>query len=107
MDACTDRFSLNVFICAHYRCRPSCAFVSVHAATLITKAALLKPFFIFTGFCLRAMTPAKIRLVSAAMGKKGTNIANLSEEIGISRATLYRHVSATGEIRAAGQKILK
>jgi DNA-binding phage protein len=53
------------------------------------------------------MTPAKIRLVSAAMGKKGTNIANLCEEIGISRATLYRHVSATGEIRAAGQKILK
>jgi DNA invertase Pin-like site-specific DNA recombinase len=53
------------------------------------------------------MTPAKIRLAAAAMGKKETNIANLCEEIGISRATLYRHVSATGEIRPAGQKLLK
>jgi DNA-binding phage protein len=33
------------------------------------------------------------------MGKPDTNIGELCEERGISRQTLYRHVSPTGEIR--------
>ena len=39
------------------------------------------------------MTPAKIRLASAAMGKRGTVVSDLCQELGITRATLYRHVS--------------
>jgi DNA invertase Pin-like site-specific DNA recombinase len=52
------------------------------------------------------MTPAKLRLAAAAMGKKGTVVADLCEELGIARATLYRHVSSTGEIRGAGKKLI-
>jgi len=52
------------------------------------------------------MTPAKLRLAQAAMGKRGTVVANLCEELGISSQTLYRHVSPTGELRTEGKKII-
>jgi DNA invertase Pin-like site-specific DNA recombinase len=52
------------------------------------------------------MTPAKIRLAMASMGKKDTNVGALCKELGITRQTLYRHVSPTGELREAGQKVL-
>ena len=43
------------------------------------------------------MTPAKLRLAMAAMGKRETNVGDLCRELGITRSTLYRHVSPTGE----------
>src|SRR5450631_2224695 len=46
------------------------------------------------------MTPAKLRLAQAAMGKRGTIVADLCEELGVSSQTLYRHVSPTGDLRA-------
>lgn len=52
------------------------------------------------------MTPAKIRLASAAMGKRGTIVGDLCIELGITRATLYRHVSPTGALRDDGKKIV-
>jgi DNA invertase Pin-like site-specific DNA recombinase len=52
------------------------------------------------------MTPAKLRLATAAMGKKGTIVADLCDELGITRATLYRHISPTGELRRDGKKAL-
>ncbi|GAA1681114.1 TniR protein [Citricoccus zhacaiensis] len=52
------------------------------------------------------MTPAKIRLAMASMGKKDTNVSALCKELGITRQTLYRHVSPTGELREAGNKVL-
>ncbi len=42
----------------------------------------------------------------AAMGNPETNVGELCEELGISRQTLYRHVSPTGEIRADGARVL-
>src|SRR5262245_9569879 len=45
------------------------------------------------------MTPAKLRLATAAMGNRETNIGDLCRELGITRSTLYRHVSPTGELR--------
>jgi lambda repressor-like predicted transcriptional regulator len=42
------------------------------------------------------MTPAKLHLAQAAMGKKGTIVADLCEELGISSQTLYRHISLPG-----------
>ena len=53
------------------------------------------------------MTPAKVRLAMASMGKPETNIGELCKELGISRQTLYRHVSPTGEIRPDGERVLK
>ena len=48
------------------------------------------------------MIPAKVRLAAAFMGKPGTNVSALCEELGVTRQTLYRHVSPTGELRDDG-----
>ena len=42
------------------------------------------------------MTPAKVRLAAAAMGKKGTVVGDLCEELGITRSTIYRRVPYRG-----------
>ena len=52
------------------------------------------------------MTRAKVRLAAAAMGKKGTVVGDLCEELGITRATIYRYVSPTGELRRDGKKVV-
>jgi hypothetical protein len=52
------------------------------------------------------MTSAKIRLAMAAMGKPETNVAALCAELGISRQTLYRHVSPEGTLRPDGERLL-
>ena len=53
------------------------------------------------------MTPAKVRLAMAAMGQPETTVADLCEELGVTRQTLYRHVSPKGELRKDGEKLLK
>lgn len=55
----------------------------------------------------RAMTKAKVRLAEAAMGKPGTNVAALCEELKVSPATLYQYVSPNGELRDAGRKVVE
>ncbi len=52
------------------------------------------------------MTPAKLRLATASMGKPDTNVGELCAELEISRQTLYRHVSPAGELRPDGLKLL-
>ena len=52
------------------------------------------------------MTPAKLRLAMASMGKPETRIGDLCQELGITRQTLYRHVSPTGELRDDGRRLL-
>ncbi|WP_347094121.1 recombinase family protein [Sphingomonas parapaucimobilis] len=49
---------------------------------------------------------AKLRLAQAAMGKPETKVAELCAELGITRQTLYRHVTPKGEIRPDGEKLL-
>ena len=52
------------------------------------------------------MTPAKLRLALAAMGQPETHVGALCRELGITRQTLYRHVSPQGELRPDGAKLL-
>lgn len=52
------------------------------------------------------MTPAKLRLAMAAMGKPETKVRALCAELGITRQTLYRHVDPQGNLRADGEKLL-
>ena len=52
------------------------------------------------------MTSAKLRLATASLGKPGTKVRDLCTELGITRQTLYRHVSPTGELRPDGEKLL-
>ncbi|MCP0913572.1 recombinase family protein [Legionella sp. 27cVA30] len=52
------------------------------------------------------MTAAKLRLAMAAMGNAETKIGSLCEELGITKQTLYRHVSPKGDLRENGKKLL-
>jgi DNA invertase Pin-like site-specific DNA recombinase len=52
------------------------------------------------------MTSAKLRLAMAAMGKPETNVASLCTELGVTRSTLYRHVSPTGKARGNPARLL-
>ena len=52
------------------------------------------------------MTAAKLRLATAAMGQPETKVVDLCRELGITRQTLYRHVSPEGALRADGEKLL-
>ncbi|WP_320196528.1 recombinase family protein (plasmid) [Agrobacterium rosae] len=52
------------------------------------------------------MTPAKLRLAQASMGKPETKVGDLCSELGITRQTLYRFVGPKGELRADGEKML-
>lgn len=40
------------------------------------------------------ITAAKVRLAMAAMGQKETHIGDLCKELGVTRQTLYRHVTS-------------
>ncbi|MHB8285539.1 MAG: helix-turn-helix domain-containing protein [Caulobacteraceae bacterium] len=53
------------------------------------------------------MTPAKLRLARAAMGQPETKVGDLCEELGVTRQTLYRFVSPTGELREDGRRLLE
>src|SRR5882762_7210925 len=53
------------------------------------------------------MTPAKLRLAMAAMGKPETKVGDLCAELGVTRQTLYRHVSPDGTLRPDGEKLLQ
>jgi DNA invertase Pin-like site-specific DNA recombinase len=53
------------------------------------------------------MTPAKLRLAMAAMGKPETKVGDLCAELGVTRQTLYRHVGPDGMLRPDGEKLLK
>ena len=52
------------------------------------------------------MTTAKLRLAMAAMGQPETRVGDLCLELGITRQTLYRHLSPKGELRPDGRKLL-
>jgi hypothetical protein len=45
------------------------------------------------------MTAAKVRLAMAAMGQPKNKAADLCRELGVTRQTLYRHVSPEGTLR--------
>jgi len=52
------------------------------------------------------MTPAKLRLATASMGRPDTKVGALCAELGITRQTLYRYVSPEGELRPDGLRLL-
>ncbi len=53
------------------------------------------------------MTPAKVRLAMAAMGKPETKVTDLCKELGVTRQTLYRHVGPDGILRDHGRRLLE
>ncbi|WP_425554583.1 recombinase family protein [Georgenia daeguensis] len=59
-----------------------------------------------TGGRPNKMTPAKLRLARASMGQPDTNVGELCKELGVTRQTLYRHISPAGELREAGRRLM-
>ena len=53
------------------------------------------------------LTKNQIRLAQSAMANRDTQVAQLCEELEISRATLYRYVGPDGALREHGQKALE
>ncbi|WP_455749104.1 hypothetical protein [Herbaspirillum huttiense] len=49
------------------------------------------------------MTVAKLRL---EMGQPETKVGDLCQELGVTRQTMYRHISPKGELRPDGAKLL-
>lgn len=52
------------------------------------------------------MTPDKIRLAQTALKDPQTNVSALCRTLGITRQTLYRHLSPEGDLRDDGHKSL-
>lgn len=52
------------------------------------------------------MTPEKLQLAQAEMGKPETVVAELCSDIGITRQTLYRYIDPMGQLRAEGARLL-
>jgi hypothetical protein len=60
---------------------------------------LTKPF---------GLTKTQVRWAQAAMQNRDTTVRELCRELGgITRATLYRYVSPTGELRDHGKRVLE
>ena len=53
------------------------------------------------------MTPTNVRLAMAAMGQPENHIGALCRELGVTRQTLYRHVSPNGALRPDGKRLLE
>jgi DNA invertase Pin-like site-specific DNA recombinase len=49
---------------------------------------------------------AAIDTAMAAMGQPETKVGDLCQELGITRQTLYRHISPKGELRPDGMKLI-
>jgi DNA invertase Pin-like site-specific DNA recombinase len=52
------------------------------------------------------LTKSQIRIAQSAMATRETHVSDLCQELQISRATLYRYVGPTGELRDHGRRVL-
>lgn len=53
------------------------------------------------------LTKTQVRIAQVSMKNKDSSVTKLCKELGISRQTLYKYVSPTGELRSFGKKVLK
>ena len=51
------------------------------------------------------MTAAKVRLAQSAMANRDTSAQALCNELEVSRTTLYRHVTAAGDLTETGKRV--
>lgn len=52
------------------------------------------------------LSKAQVRLAEAAMKNRDTSVSELCKELGITRATLYKYISPTGELRTYALRVL-
>jgi DNA invertase Pin-like site-specific DNA recombinase len=52
------------------------------------------------------LSKAQVRLAQAAMRHRDTKVSELCAELGVTRVTLYRYVSPSGDLREHGKQVL-
>ena len=52
------------------------------------------------------LSKSQVRLLQIAMSNRKTSVSELANELGITRPTIYKYVSPTGELRDYGKKVL-
>jgi len=52
------------------------------------------------------LSKSQVRLLQIAMSNRETSVSELANELGITRPTIYKYVSPTGELRDYGKKVL-
>lgn len=53
------------------------------------------------------LTKAQVRLAEASMKNRDTSVTELCKELKITRATLYKYISPTGELREYAKRVLE
>ena len=53
------------------------------------------------------LTKAQVRLAEASMQNRDTSVTELCKELKITRATLYKYISPTGELRDYAKRVLE
>jgi DNA invertase Pin-like site-specific DNA recombinase len=53
------------------------------------------------------LTKSQVRLAEASMKNRDTSVTELCKELKITRATLYKYISPTGELRDYAKKVLE
>lgn len=53
------------------------------------------------------LTKAQVRLAEASMKNRDTSVTELCKELKITRATLYKYISPTGELRDHAKRVLE
>ena len=53
-----------------------------------------------------ALSKSKVHRAQAAMKHPETVVAELCDELGVTRATLYRYVGPDGDLRSQGEQVL-
>ena len=53
------------------------------------------------------LTKAQVRLAEASMKNRDTSVTELCKELGVTRATLYKYISPTGELRDHAKRVLE
>ena len=53
------------------------------------------------------LTKAQVRLAEASMKNRDTSVTELRKELKITRATLYKYISPTGELRDYAKRVLE
>ena len=53
------------------------------------------------------LTKAQVRLAEASMKNRDTSVTELCKELKITRATLYKYISPTGELRKKKKRVLE
>ena len=96
--------------------RTECEKIILEADSLFNKVGYLKKtILLYTQAYYKCgnkevefnLSKAQVRLAEAAMKNRDTSVSELCKELKITRATLYKYISPTGELRDYAKRVLE